>query len=47
MLSASRFCIGLPNLALADGEYWGFDISESTTGGVLSASRGELIFGAA
>ena len=32
--------------ARADGEVWGLDISESSTGGVLSASRGELSFGA-
>jgi hypothetical protein len=35
-----------PTQGRADGEYWGFDFSESTASGVLSASRGELIFGA-
>ena len=36
----------LPALAEADGEYWGIDASESTVGGVLSASRGVYTFGA-
>jgi hypothetical protein len=36
----------LPAAGRADGEVWGLDISESSTGGVLSASRGELSFGA-
>ena len=30
----------------ADGEYWGVDVSESTQGGVLAASRGDWNFGA-
>jgi hypothetical protein len=33
-------------MVLADGEYWGVDISESTQGGVLAASRGNWNFGA-
>ena len=36
----------VPAPGRADGEVWGLDISESSTGGVLSASRGELSFGA-
>ena len=36
----------LPTAALSDGEYWGVDLSDSTTGGVLSASRGPFTFGA-
>ena len=36
----------LPAMARADGEFWAFDISESTRSGVLSASRGEFTFGA-
>jgi hypothetical protein len=33
-------------MVLADGEYWGVDVSESTQGGVLAASRGDWNFGA-
>ncbi len=36
----------LPAMVLADGEYWGVDVSESTQGGVLAASRGDWNFGA-
>lgn len=36
----------VPAQGRADGEVWGLDISESSTGGLLSASRGELSFGA-
>lgn len=36
----------LPSAARADGEYWGVDASQSTVGGVLSASRGDYTFGA-
>jgi hypothetical protein len=36
----------LPLTARADGEYWGVDASESSVGGVLSASRGVYTFGA-
>jgi hypothetical protein len=44
---ASTLILGMPPAeAHADGEYWGIDISESTVGGVLSASRGEYTFGA-
>ena len=32
--------------AWADGEFWGVDVSESTQGGVLAASRGPWNFGA-
>lgn len=32
--------------AHADGEYWGVDVSRNTTGGVLSATRGDFTFGA-
>jgi hypothetical protein len=35
-----------PPSAHADGEFWAIDVSESTRSGVLSASRGELTFGA-
>jgi len=35
-----------PDAARADGEYWGIDASQSTVGGVLSASRGDYTFGA-
>ena len=35
-----------PATGLADGEFWAIDVSESTRGGVLSASRGEFNFGA-
>ena len=36
----------LPAMVWADGEYWGVDVSESTQGGVLAASRGDWNFGA-
>lgn len=36
----------LPGAVLADGEYWGIDVSGSTTDGVLSAVRGQYTFGA-
>lgn len=36
----------LATAAQADGEYWGVDISSSTTNGVLSATRGDFTFGA-
>ena len=33
-------------LGHADGAYWGIDMSRNTTGGVLSATRGNFTFGA-
>lgn len=36
----------IPTSTLADGEYWGVDISKSTNGGVLAATRGKWNFGA-
>lgn len=35
----------LATSAHADGDYWGVDISRNTTGGVLSATRGDFTFG--
>ena len=46
LLGMAVICSMLPAAGRADGEVWGLDISESSTGGVLSASRGELSFGA-
>ena len=46
LLGMALLCSMFPPAARADGEVWGLDISESSTGGVLSASRGELGFGA-
>lgn len=40
------FCTVVPAPGRADGEVWGLDVSGSSTSGVLSASRGELSFGA-
>ena len=46
LLGMALLCSMFPAAGRADGEVWGLDISESSTGGVLSASRGELGFGA-
>ncbi|TNC66574.1 hypothetical protein [Rubellimicrobium roseum] len=35
-----------PAASRADGEFWGVDVSDSTNGGVLAATRGALNFGA-
>jgi hypothetical protein len=35
-----------PAPVLADGEYWSIDISDGSRSGVLSATRGDLTFGA-
>lgn len=46
VLLAAGALLALPGAALADGEYWGVDVSGSTIGGVLSAARGDFILGA-
>ena len=46
LLATTLLYSTLPTPGRADGEVWGLDISESSTGGVLSASRGDLGFGA-
>lgn len=46
LLFQSVLLTSLPGVLAADGEYWSLDKSASSTGFVLSATRGEFIFGA-
>jgi hypothetical protein len=46
MLAVATALAGLPASSQADGEFWGVDVSESTHGGVLAATRGNWNFGA-